>query len=240
MFENKTLVALGCSHTFGVYEKDEGLSDESIMSCHERSWASKLGKLGNFKEVVNLSAPGGSNHRSERVLFDYLKENTKDIVVIFTITELSRFETIYELDGNIKFATEGSWQLEYATNNIDQIDERRLKFLEYYYATQVHDKHDVNVINRKVTMIHTLLKSLDIEHYFLEMLAVPGSVQREQLSFKIPFINFKNEDGFMINAKDWAYKNYPQHKGSCGHWNEIAQQALAEYMFNYIKDNRYE
>jgi hypothetical protein len=81
---------------------------------------------------------------------------------------------------------------------------------------------------------------LNIEHYFLEMLCLPGTIQQEQMSFNIPVITFKNEDGFLINAGDWVRKYYPQHMGSCGHWNGQGQQALAEYMFNYIKDNRHE
>mgnify|MGYP000553990459 CR=1 FL=1 len=88
MFENKTLVGIGCSHVYGSYE-----GDYNIASCHERSWVNKLEKLGNFKSSINLGLEGGSNDRSVRELINFLKNNSADsLVVIFSITELSRTE----------------------------------------------------------------------------------------------------------------------------------------------------
>lgn len=189
MFEGKTLVTLGCSHTYGVYEQDLGLSDESITSCFERSWASKLGKLGNFKEVVNLSAPGGSNHRSERVLLNYLKQNAKDLVVIFTITELSRFETvniltqttdpIIEIHDDWGYQTEGIWKV-----TEEAVDIKRRKFLEHYYGAMNHDAADIEAINRRVLLISTLLNTLNIEHYFFEMICRPGTLEKTNWDLK--------------------------------------------------------
>jgi hypothetical protein len=244
MFEGKTLVGLGCSHTHGVYEQDHGLTEESIMSCHDRAWPAKLGKIGNFKDVINLSTPGGSNHRSERFLIDFLSDNQKDwkdVVVIFTITELSRFETVNvvgmtddELHKRILsgpdwgYLTEGIWKL-----NSDQIvDSKRRQFLEYYYSIFSHHEADVEIINRKVLMISSLLHRLGIEHYFLEMLCAPETIKEEQIGFKIPMINFIDGKGPKMNAIDWMTKRFE--RGTCGHFDHDANQALADYIYDQL------
>lgn len=239
MFEDKTLVALGCSHTYGVYEQDLGSSPESINSCFERSWASKLSKLGNFKEVVNLSIPGGNNNRSERVLLNYLKKNSEKLIVIFTITELSRFETvnilshtsdtITEIHDNYGYQTEGIWKV-----SEEAVDIKRRKFLEHYYVAMNHDVADTEAINRRVLLISTLLNSLKIEHYFIEMICKPDTIEQQQLGFKIPTISFQSKFGYNINAMNWMIEHFKP--GTCGHFDHDANQALADYIYKRISD----
>jgi hypothetical protein len=238
MFNNKTLVALGCSHTFGDY-----MEDNDPITCHQRSWVSALEKLGNFKDSVNLGAGGSSNYRSERVLLEYLKKNSKDIVVIFSITELSRFETVnvaqWDSTENKSdaFIGEGAWGLDESN-----LDKKKKEFLEYYYSELTNDETDVAIINRKVLMIHTLLKSLSIEHYFFEMLSGPSALLSNQLGYEIPIIHF-NEPGEPsvkidwaihkpTNAMLWMKRRFP--RANCGHFDQDANQALAEYLIGQI------
>ena len=244
MFKDKTLVALGCSHTFGEY-----MEDHDPITCHKRSWVSALEKLGNFKDSVNLSASGGSNYRSERVLLEYLRKNSKDIVVIFSITELSRFETVnvaqWDSIGNKSdaFIGEGAWGLDKSN-----LDKKKKEFLEYYYSELINDEIDIAIINRKVLMIHTLLKSLGIEHYFFEMISGPDILLSNQLGHEIPIIYFvePGDPGVKIdwsihkssNAMLWMKRRFPRAK--CGHFDQNANQALAEYLIgqiNIIKGN---
>lgn len=199
------------------------MEDSDPATCHERSWVKKLQVLANFKDSVNLSASGGSNHRSERVLIEYLRKNSKDIVVIFAATEVSRFETVTTYpDGSLLFNAEGAWGLD--ENNFDK---KKKEFLEYFYSTLTNKQVELQTFNRKILLIHSLLKSMNIEHYFFEMISEPGSIATSQLGFKIPVIDFSN-----INAADWMFKFFP--RGSCRHFDHDANQALAEYLFNQI------
>jgi len=241
MYSDKTLVVLGCSHTYGVFKEDTS----DLNSCHNRSWASKLGKLANFKEVVNLSIPGGSNYRSERKLLEYLKTNSKDLVVIFSITELSRFETVNMLSLTKEdipekqndlygYQSEGSWKLssEYVSG-----DERKSEYLKYHYSVLSCSQDDSDIINRKILMIHSLLKTLNLEHYFFTMISNPTDIYTSQLGIELPFITFPNNH----NAMNWMTSKFTP--GYCGHFDHDANQALAEYLFeqiNIIKGNQYE
>ena len=210
MFEGKTLIGLGCSFTFGEYQ-----GDINTKSCHERSWVKKLEKLGNFKNSVNLSFPGGSNLRSERVLFEYLKNNKVNPVIIFTITELSRFETFnVAKKETIRYQPVGAWSLVQDLKFPD--DPKRIEYLKYYFTACSDDDEDVRIINRKIVLIHALLKSLNIEHYFLEMIPLSGTIERNQLEFKIPFIEFNSKNNEQITAYEWVNEHYSL--GSCGHW----------------------
>jgi hypothetical protein len=93
---SKTIVAVGCSHTFGSYLNANSM--EYKDECNSRSWAAKL-QQQYYKDcdIVNLSAPGGSNTRSLRVLKEYVLDNidrAKDLIVFFGITNPERIERI--------------------------------------------------------------------------------------------------------------------------------------------------
>lgn len=230
MFDSKTLIGVGCSHTYGEYQ-----GDVQRETCHERSWVKKLEKLGNFKTSVNLGMPGSSNYRSERVLFKYLKNNvSEDLVVIFSITELSRTEFIDVTSGKpTDFFRIGSWM---GNNDISMNTPKRVKeFVETYYGNFHDDKHDIDEINRKILMIHLLLKSLNIEHYFFEMLNVPGKLEESQFNFQLPLIPFRHHDGTKLNANGFLkYKN--QQPGECNHWDHAGNEFLATHLFEQIKE----
>jgi hypothetical protein len=234
MFEGKTLIGVGCSHVFGEY-----MGDVNPETCHQRSWVKKLEKLGNFKNSVNLGTAGGSNIRSERVLFEYLKNNdTDNLVVIFSITELSRteFVDVYNIQSD-KFFKIGSWMgnKDVATNTSQRVKE----FVETYYGQYHDDEHDINENNRKILMIHLLLKSLNIEHYFFEMLNVPGKLEESQFNFQLPSIPFRHHNGTRLNANGFMrYKN--QKPGTCNHWDHEGNEFLANYLLKQIKEFRNE
>lgn len=242
MFEGKTLLALGCSHVFGEYE-----GDINAETCHPRSWVKKLERLGNFKNSINLGMPGGSNNRSERVLIEYLNNNdTKDLVVIFSITELSRIEFLYKLhEKAIDFLNVGSWMLTLKSNDpeaikdVNAMPERVQQFLETYYVHFQDNRHDRDVINRRIAMLHGLLKLMSIEHYFFEMICHPGTVKEQQLGFNIPLIKFKNREGFNINANNMLHFSGMK-PGKCSHWDHDGNEFLAEYLLKYIKEHYYD
>jgi hypothetical protein len=242
MFKDKILVGLGCSHTFGQYG-----DDFDAESCHNRSWVTKLKQIGNFKDSANLAIPGGSNYRSERVLLDFLKQhsNHDDLIVIFTITELARFETfsaeeknelVFGLTTESQYHAEAPWKL--LPDLEFPVDPKKVEYIKYHYTCCTSDEEDVRIINRKIVLIHTLLKSLNIEHYFLEMITTPNTIQRQHFNFKLPFIEFYSKHNDNITARRWVEDNYGL--GDCKHWDEDGSIALANYMFNYIKDNRNE
>ena len=240
MFEGKTLVGVGCSHVFG-----ELGGDYNPATCHERSWVKKLERLGNFKNSVNLGRPGGSNKRSERVLLDYLKNNnTQDLVVIFSITELSRLELPYTMivGGPTNFLGIGSWIIandssaNYWKNNNPK---RAYEFLETYYTHFHTDSNDKEEINSKVAMLHTLLQTLKVEHYFFEMICHPGTIDREQFGLKIPMIDFKNQLGYQINAFNQIHLLGKINPGKCLHWDHDGHEYLARYFLEYIKEHYY-
>ena len=90
MYEDTTLVVVGDSFVYGHLG-----DDLNVESCHNRSWVRQLEKIGNFKTSVNLGAPGGSNYRSIRVVYEYLDQHynpDEKYLVIFAASELSRFE----------------------------------------------------------------------------------------------------------------------------------------------------
>ena len=248
MFEGKTLIGVGCSHVFGTLG-----DDNDPVTCYERSWVKKLERLGNFKDSVNLGAPGGSNDRSERVLFEYLKNsNTRDLVVIISLTQLSRKELVYCYDDYVKYISLGSWMIDINApdnliaedeftsinrkKNVGQFNKREQHFFEVYYSTFHHRTNDVEEINRKVVMMHTLLESLNIEHYFFEMLAEPETIEPIQLGHTIPMIKFKNGLDYDVTAND--YLDFVGFKpGKCMHWDHDGNEFLADYILKYIKEH---
>ena len=252
MYSNKTLVGIGCSHVYGSL-----LDDENPVTCHERSWVKKLERLGNFKDSVNLGAPGGANNRSERVLFEYLQNNNTDnLVVIISLSEISRKEFFRYMNdkGEMSYIALGSWMLNMGKSNLQHAPdeftaEKRKKdaetfpnnmktFAELYYTYFHNSANDVKEVNRSVVLMHSLLKSLNIEHYFFEMLTVPNTIQQEQLGFTIPMIKFKDALNYDINANNFL--NYNKIiPGKCLHWDHDGNEFLAEHLLKYIKENYY-
>jgi len=241
MFEGKTLIGVGCSHVLG-----ELMGDYDPITCHERSWVKKLERLGNFKNSINLAEPGSSNKRSYRIIIDYLKkynESTSNLVVIISLTQLSRYEFCYtELPphGETNFLNIGSWMI--SNNDISNREEwikrnpkRMVEFIETYYTNFHNDVNDISEINNNTLMLHTLLQALNVEHYFFEMICPPGTITQEQLGLHIPMINFKNNLGYKINAKDYLWEK-GQKPEKCMHWDHAGNEFLADYMLKHIKE----
>jgi len=227
MFENKTLVGIGCSHVYGSYE-----GDYNIASCHERSWVNKLEKLGNFKSSINLGLEGGSNDRSVRELINFLKNNSADsLVVIFSITELSRTE--FQISNNNQKCV-SHWTLK---DEAFIADIKKKEFLETYYNYFQNDNYDKKIINQQILMLHTLLKSLNIEHYFFNMINLLDGIEKIQFGIQIPFIDllFKG-----VNQNVYSFLRYNKFPiGTCQHFDHDANQFLAEHIYKQIKEQYY-
>lgn len=232
MYSNKTLVGIGCSHVFGSLG-----NDYDPKTCHERSWVKKLETIGNFKSSVNLGEPGGSNLCSERKLLEYLKDNyTKDLVVIISITQLSRTEFINAIDGKANdFLKIGSWMAAKEA----ELETRTKNFIEIYYGCFHDNNNDIRLINQQVLMIHSLLKSLNIEHYFFEMLCLPKTISRQQLGFTFPVIEFYHNSGSILNANGFL-THYGHAPKSCCHWDHEGNEFLANYLLKKMKEIRNE
>lgn len=230
MFEGKTLVAVGCSHVFAPLGEDE-----NPITCHERSWVKKLEKIGNFEYSINLSQVGASNQRSERVLMEYLESNdTDNLVVVFALTDLSRFEisetTDYEPNHVYSMRTIGPW----STLPAHTPDERILRFIETFYAKFHSSNYQTVMLNRKLLHLNSFLNKLNIEHYFVELHVHGGSIVSNKFGINLPLIHFKDINGDQINGIRYimsqGYK--PDYTG---HFDHDAHTFLAELFYNQIK-----
>jgi hypothetical protein len=108
--EAMRLLVAGDSWTYGSEIRDPALSpsvtDWDRANDHyriPRIWPTKLGKLINAKEVVNLSYPASSNDRIVRVTKDWLIENylhdkrpTDDLFLVVGFTSPERKDFYYK------------------------------------------------------------------------------------------------------------------------------------------------
>lgn len=229
MFSNKTLVGLGCSHVYAPLGQDN-----STDTCHNRSWVKKLERLGNFKSSVNLSIPGGSNQRSERMLMEYLETHGNlDLVVVFGLTDLSRFELVIPdptVDHLYSLKPIGPWC---ASQDYTK-DVRELSFMETLYGNFHSNNYETKMLNRKLLYLNSLLNRLNVEHYFIELHCHGGSIVQEQFGIKLPLIHFKDQTEQPINAIRYIMsKGYePDYTG---HFDHDAHEFLAKLFYNQIK-----
>ena len=86
--ENTSMVALGCSHTFGV-----GVPENLI-------WPTVVKELMGVDDVVNLGVPGCSIAKQIRILSTYIRMYGPPKIVLCTFPELTRYEHAKE-DGEI-------------------------------------------------------------------------------------------------------------------------------------------
>lgn len=227
MFEGKTLLGLGCSHVFAPLG-----NDFNPETCHERSWVKKLESLGKFESSVNLGLPGGSNQRSERVLMEYLEtHNISNLVVVFGLTDLSRFELpVTDHDHIYTMATIGPWSAikEYTP------DEKNLSFLETWYGRFHNTNYETHMINKKLLHLTCFLDRLNIEHYFVELHCHGGSIVPNQFGINLPLINFKNNNNQPTNAIRYIMEQGYQ-PDDTGHFDDRGHEFLAQLFYDRIK-----
>jgi hypothetical protein len=245
MFEDTTLVVVGDSFIYGHLG-----DDLNVESCHNRSWVRQLEKVGNFKTSVNLGAPGGSNYRSVRVLYEYLEQEyspDEKYLVIFAASELSRFElpvndhlgrildittdnpACYSTIQNETVAAPvGSWQL-------DSTDHKFSNFLGMYYTNFNDDAYSEKILCNSLFSIKAVLDNLNIKSFFTSTILAPDVLPR--MSFigeKLPLIKYFYEPTLDDNIGQFlsvmGFKRYP-----CSHYDEQAYIFLANYIYeNYL------
>ena len=230
MFEGKTLIGVGCSHTFAPLGEDI-----NPLSCHERSWVKKLENIGNFKNSINLSLEGASNQRSERVLMEYLETHeVSNLVIAFGLTDVSRFEiplpdqTFTHLYTMKPF---GPWSV----NKEFTSDPKEITFMEILYGKFHSTQYETVMINRTLLFLNTFLNKFNIEHYFIELHCHGGSIVDNPFGIKLPLLNFKNKYGDATNAICYIMEQgyVPDYTG---HFDHDAHQFLAELFYNRIKE----
>lgn len=262
----KKLVTLGCSHTVGTYLDKPGDSRQELAQCHQRSWSRKLATLLDVEQEFNLSINGGSNPRSIRVLMEWIKKtyNDKfqdpDLLVVFSITEPLRFEVPVNANltpgiiptslslGNDKINDEwsthraGPWEINTS---------RHVNYSEYiknYYGLFSNDDHEYKILTHELVMLHYFLKSHGIKHYFFHGIDVHDFYKLFMPAFaQLPIIKLtrKDEIDFQTNAfgpggflMSHGFKRGLDIKplSGCAHFDHDANQFLAEYIYDKIKD----
>lgn len=247
MYEDTTLVVVGDSFVYGHLGDD--LNPES---CHNRSWVRQLEKLGKFKTSVNLGAPGGSNHRSIRVLFEYLDQRyspDEKYLIIFAASDFTRIELpVNDHLGRILSITTNNPACYSIINDetvaaaigpwhINSTDRKFSDFLSMYY-TAFHDDmfNEINLRNSLFSLKAFLDKS-NIKLFFTSTILAPHILK--DMSFfgeKLPLIEYFYGSGSVENIGKFleavGFQRYP-----CCHYDEQAYIFLADYIYrNYLTD----
>lgn len=245
MFEGKTLVAAGCSHTFGQY-----LDDDKPETCHERSWVKKLELLGNFDKSINLSRPGGSNDRIFRVLHEHVERNyktIKDSVVIIAMTDPVRFELpslerTYVAKDNSNYDHTSYVINAIGISNLFGCEDKTVapQFLDIYYKHFYVEKYTFKMLNQKIIAFSSLLNRLGVEHYFTDFLSNNTFFDRpEYMGMTFPFLRiFEDRGDNVMNAtKRSGFKvgSDINPESQCNHFDHDGNQYIAECFLRDIK-----
>lgn len=237
---SKTIVAVGCSHTFGSYLNTNSM--EYKDECNSRSWATKLQQqYYSDYDIVNLSMPGGSNTRSLRVLKEYILDNldqAKDLIVFFGITDPGRIERISE--GHVEGpAVDFLAGKEYVVNVIGpwcQSSQKDVQtYINIHYGLFYVDEYENEQLNLEMISLYTFLKHFNIEHYFVCMLVPERVLEKNKLLNELPII------GFNTTAIEYAKKNgykvgkdlYPEI--DCNHLDHDGNKFLAKEIFERVE-----
>jgi hypothetical protein len=253
MFNDTTLIVAGDSFVYGQ------LGDDMVAeSCHERSWVSKLGRIGNFKSVINLGQPGGSNQRSIRVLMDYLDQNysKEKLLIIIGLTEVYRFELPIS-DNSTSLADEinmSPWigcPYENKLSNqhslisigpwhVQQIEKtnRLNDFINTYYTYFSHDVYAEHILKQNLVMLNSLLESLNVEFYFTKTILRSSFFKDcKILNKKLPTLEYYSNTGRLCNIGEFLlaskFKVFP-----CGHFDHSANEFVAGYIYKQLVAKR--
>ena len=252
MFKDTTLVVVGDSFVYGHLGDD--VNEES---CHNRSWVRQLEKVGNFKTSVNLGAPGGSNYRSVRVLYEYLDQQyspDEKYLVIFAASEMARFELPVNDHVGRRYAIVYDNTDDYATIHDETVaatlgfwclhsnsPEKRCEpgefsdFLSMYYAAFHHDTYSEKILRNSLFSLKAVLDNLNIKSFFTSTILAPDVL--DNMSFlgeKLPLIKYFYDTNLEDNIGQFlglmGFEAYP-----CSHYDEQAYIFLAKYIYeNYL------
>ena len=245
MFEGKTLVAAGDSHTYGQY-----LYDNVAESCHERSWVKKLETLGKFDKSVNLSRPGGSNDRIFRVLHEHVERNYRTIknsVIIIALTDPIRFELpslerTYFAKDNSNYDHKSYVINAINISNLSSCEDNTVapQFLDTYYKYFYVEKYTFKMLNQKIIAFSSLLNRLGVEYYFTDFLSNNTFFNNPQyMGMKFPFLRIYETrgDNVMNAVKLSGFKvgNDVDPESNCNHLDHDGNEFIAECFLRDIK-----
>jgi len=238
---DSTLIAVGDSFVYGHLG-----DDLNYKTCWDRSWVSKLGKIANFKENINLAAPGGSNHRSFRVLTNYLIENyspDKKYVIFYGISDISRFEISMDrkisksihVDNLVKNPLEKQYDDQdivgigpWTSLNSKIFD----SYLKTHYTFLSTDRYNKELLNSQILSVHLMLSCLNIKHYFIETICPVDTINRKIMEKNIPVIDFIHDNKRMMFPEFLLSKGFKS--APCDHFDHDGNNFMANYLYNYI------
>lgn len=240
MFSDTILIGVGDSYVLGQYENDMGVTPKSLESCWQRSFIKKLEQCVGFESSINLSAPGGSNKRSIRKVLEFLTNDydpNKKYILIFGITSLSRTEWPIDKMVGLKsklFANGEYYKLNYSDKLVGYAagawSMEGSNFAKTYYEEFYDEIYSKQELEQQLIMLHTLLNSLNIQHYFIY--TFPGvdlyEINKKLSNLKLSLITLKEEYP-VCTICDFYYTNKFV-SGSCGHFDHDANQFLAEHI----------
>jgi len=247
-FSKTTLVAFGDSFVYGQYE-----DDLNYQSCWNRSWVSKLEKLGRFKSSINLAAPGASNSRSFRMLLKFLDEiysPEENYLIIYAITDLSRFEVCLSADdfsyfkfvdivhspydtaaNDTKIAPIGPWIFNNPKSCCD--DARVIDSLKMYYGFLTNKNYHEKMFAQQLLAINNLMAANGLKHHY--MTTLDSNFFLKQFSkYKIELPIIQHRHGRHLTITDFLSESGFK-PGSCGHFDHDGNQFLAENIYSQIK-----
>tara|TARA_B100000424_G_scaffold88152_1_gene65964 strand:+ start:3320 stop:4042 length:723 start_codon:yes stop_codon:yes gene_type:complete len=114
-----TIVAIGCSHTYGTLL--DGKQSSSLFNLNN-SYAGCVAKKHKCK-FINLSQPGGSNEFIFRVAIDWLtryRKRDEDYIVLIGWTSPFRMETRYPEDSEYKHTVVSKIDMKYFPMSLGQ------------------------------------------------------------------------------------------------------------------------
>lgn len=252
MFDDKTLIGVGCSHVFGSFLDESSYADKE--TCYLRSWLKKLESMTNAKNSINLAFPGTSNKRSCRVIRDFVLSNrniAEESVVFVGITEPIRTEIPIDKETikNSKFTypadpslpenttyeilTIGSYLL------VDRVERDKTfqQYIELYYSNHCVVDYEIEQMNLDMISLHTFFNYFGIEHYFVCMLVNEENFSKNPLKEELPIISFDGGDAISY-AKSHGHKVGKDYVPNfeCNHLDDEGNWFVAKYIKEKIED----
>lgn len=189
------------------------------------------------------------------------KFDDPELLIVFSITEPMRFEVPVSTlltpgvknklrsFGNNKINNEwymhtaGPWEINAAPSHPAYSE-----FIKYRYGLFSHDDHEFKSLGHNLIMLHYFLKYHNIKHYFFHGIDVYDTSLPyipEFVNLPIIKLTLKDDKDFVTNAfgpggflTSYGFKRGFEVKpeSGCAHFDHDANQFLAEYIYDKIKD----
>lgn len=262
----KELVVAGDSWTYGSEIRDPKLP-ESVKDWDPpndayrlpRIWPTKLGKLVNSENVINLSYPAASNDQIIRNLVGWLtekylhpKKSTKDLFVVVGFTSPERKDFYYRDEkNNFWFTMWPMWKHKYPQDNIN-------RFAELYVKNFYNIEESTHRYLNQIFYLQNLFRQFDIKHLFFQAFYQRSDLHIQQWKDAPYYRHYNNQPDQLIwnmidnvrfihkNDEIHSFHNYIKSldktpnsdqaiKGM--HPSELGHTWWAEHLYEYIKVN---